>query len=79
VAHVCNSSYSGGRDEEDGGSKPAQQIVRKTLAPKNPSLKRISALAQGVGPEFKSQCHSKTITLIIAAKLMQYLEINLTK
>jgi hypothetical protein len=24
VAHACNSSYSGGRDQEDGGWKPAQ-------------------------------------------------------
>jgi hypothetical protein len=23
VAHACNSSYSGGRDWEDGGSRPA--------------------------------------------------------
>jgi hypothetical protein len=24
VVHVCNPSYSGGRDQEDHGSKPAQ-------------------------------------------------------
>jgi hypothetical protein len=24
VAHACNPSYSGGRDQEDYGSKPAQ-------------------------------------------------------
>jgi hypothetical protein len=24
VAHACNASYSGGRDQEDRGSKPAQ-------------------------------------------------------
>jgi hypothetical protein len=24
VAHTCNASYSGGRDQEDHGSKPAQ-------------------------------------------------------
>jgi hypothetical protein len=24
VVHVCNPSYSGGRDQEDQGSKPAQ-------------------------------------------------------
>jgi hypothetical protein len=24
VAHTCNSSYSGGRDQEDRGSKPAR-------------------------------------------------------
>jgi hypothetical protein len=25
VAHACNPSYSGGRDQEDLGSKPAQE------------------------------------------------------
>jgi hypothetical protein len=36
VAHTCNPSYSGGRDEEDCGSKPAQAnssrnaILKKT-------------------------------------------------
>jgi hypothetical protein len=24
VAHACNPSYSGGRDQEDGGSKPSE-------------------------------------------------------
>jgi hypothetical protein len=24
VVHACDPSYSGGRDQEDGGSKPAQ-------------------------------------------------------
>jgi hypothetical protein len=24
MAHACNPGYSGGRDQEDGGSKPAQ-------------------------------------------------------
>jgi hypothetical protein len=31
VAHTYNPSYSGGRDQEDQGSKPARQIVHKTL------------------------------------------------
>jgi hypothetical protein len=30
VAHACNTSYSGGRDQEDCGLKPAGQIVRET-------------------------------------------------
>jgi hypothetical protein len=34
VAHACNPSYSGGRDQEDHGSKPAQvnrPYLEKTL------------------------------------------------
>jgi hypothetical protein len=27
AVHACNPRYSGGRDQEDHGSKPAQQIV----------------------------------------------------
>jgi hypothetical protein len=55
VAHVCNPSYSGGRDQEDLGLKPAQQIIQETLSQKNPSQKRAGRVAQGVGPEFKPQ------------------------
>jgi hypothetical protein len=34
VGHVCNPSYSGGRDQEDCGSKPAWEIVHETLSQK---------------------------------------------
>jgi hypothetical protein len=61
MAHTCNSSYSGDRDQEDHGSKPAcansyrDPILKKTLH-KN----RASGMAQGVGPEFKPQyCNQK--------------------
>jgi hypothetical protein len=58
VAHTCNPSYSGGRDLEDCGSKPARKIVCKTLSQKNPTQKR-AGVAQGVGPEFKPQYQKK--------------------
>jgi hypothetical protein len=32
LAHAYNPSYSGGRDQEDQGSKPARQIVGETLS-----------------------------------------------
>jgi hypothetical protein len=35
VAHTCNPSYSGGRDQEDHGSKPAW-----TNSSRDPSLKK---------------------------------------
>jgi hypothetical protein len=60
VAHACNPSYSGGRDQEDGGSKQSGQIVHETLSQKNPSPKRAGGVAQGEGPEFKAQyCKKK--------------------
>jgi hypothetical protein len=60
VAHTCNPSFSGGRDQEDRSSKPApgKQFVRPYLK-KNPSQKRTGGMAQGVGPEFKPQYHKK--------------------
>jgi hypothetical protein len=39
-------------------SQPGQ-IVLETLSQKNPSQKRTGGVAQGVGPEFKSQHHKK--------------------
>jgi hypothetical protein len=60
VAHICNPSYSGGRDQEDHGLKPAREnslqdpILKKTLH-KN----RAGGVAQGESPEFKPQYHKK--------------------
>jgi hypothetical protein len=40
VVHACNPSYSGGRDQEDRGSKPAQgnssrdPYLKKTITKK---------------------------------------------
>jgi hypothetical protein len=36
-----------------------RQIVCETLSRKNPSQKRASGVAQGIGPEFKPQNHKK--------------------
>jgi hypothetical protein len=36
---TCNPGYSGGRDQEDCGSKPAQASIRETLSQKNLSQK----------------------------------------
>jgi hypothetical protein len=55
VVHTCNPSYSGGRDQEDRGSKPAGQTVQKILPRKNPS----GGVVQYVVPEFKPQYHKK--------------------
>jgi hypothetical protein len=41
VAHACNPSYSGGRDQADNGG-PNPQIVRKTLSQKYPSQKGLT-------------------------------------
>jgi hypothetical protein len=50
VAHICNPSYSEGRDQEDRGSKPGWrqpgQLVHKALSQKNPSQKRAGGVAK---------------------------------
>jgi hypothetical protein len=61
VAHAGNPSYSGGRDQEDPGSRPSQtnRSARLYLKKQNPSQKRAGGVAQGVGPEFKPQYQKK--------------------
>jgi hypothetical protein len=51
VAHACNPSNSGGRDQEDGGLKPAQANSLRDPMLKNPSNKRAGGVAQSVEPE----------------------------
>jgi hypothetical protein len=40
MAHTCNPSYAGGRDQEDHSLKPARAIVRETLSKKKKITKR---------------------------------------
>jgi hypothetical protein len=54
VAHACNPSYSGGRDQ-DCSLKPAQANSSWDPISKNPITKNwAGGVAQGEGPEFKS-------------------------
>jgi hypothetical protein len=46
VTHICNPSYSGGRDQEGCSSKPAQ--TGKTLSQKNLHKKRAVGVTQMV-------------------------------
>jgi hypothetical protein len=61
VVHICNPSYSGSRDQEDGGLKPAQAHSSRdpTLGGGKKKIikkkKRAGGMDQGIGPEFKPQ------------------------
>jgi hypothetical protein len=46
VVHACNPSYSGGRDQEDCGSKQPRQIVHETLSQKTLHKNRAGRVAQ---------------------------------
>jgi hypothetical protein len=60
VVHACNPSYTGGRDQEDCSSKPAQTNSSQDLILKIPITKNwTGGVAQGKGTEFKPQYHKK--------------------
>jgi hypothetical protein len=60
MARAYNPSYSGGRDQENQGSKSARaNSFQSRDFEKNPSQKRAGGVAQGIGPEFKPQYHKK--------------------
>jgi hypothetical protein len=60
VARACNPSYSGGRGQENGGLKPAQEnsFMRPYLE-KPFTKKRAGGVAQGVGFEFNHHYRKK--------------------
>jgi hypothetical protein len=55
VAHACNPSYSGGRDQEDHSLNPACAKVHETLSQKTLHKNRADGVAQGEDPVFKPQ------------------------
>jgi hypothetical protein len=55
MAYACNPSYSGGRDQEDLGSKPAWAKSSQDPISKKNHHKKAGRMAQGVGLEFKPQ------------------------
>jgi hypothetical protein len=55
VAHTCNPSYSGGRDQEDHSLKTAPANSLRDPISKKPFKKRAGGVARGVSPEFKPQ------------------------
>jgi hypothetical protein len=55
-------AYSGGRDQEDHGLKPAQANSSARPYLKKPFTKMAGAVAQGVDPEFKPQQKNQTKT-----------------
>jgi hypothetical protein len=53
VVHTYNPSYSGGRDQEDCGSKPAHANSSWDHILKIPITKRASGVIQSEDPKFK--------------------------
>jgi hypothetical protein len=59
VTHICNPSYSGGRDQEDHSSKPTQASSSSRSYLEETHHKKRAGVAQDVDPEFKSQYHKE--------------------
>jgi hypothetical protein len=57
VAHTCNCSYLGGRDQEDRSQ--SGETVLKTLSQKTLHKNKAGEVPQGEGPEFKPRYHKK--------------------
>jgi hypothetical protein len=57
VAHACNSSYSGGRNQEDSSSKSARANSSRDPISKIPDTKRAGGVAPRTNPKFKPQYH----------------------
>jgi hypothetical protein len=55
----CLYPYSGGRDQDNCDSKPAQANSSQDPILKIPITKNVGGVAQGEGPEFKPQCCKK--------------------
>jgi hypothetical protein len=56
MVHICNPSYSEGRDQEDSGSKSAwANSSRDPILEKPITKNRTGGAAQGEDPEFKPQ------------------------
>jgi hypothetical protein len=62
VADACNPSYSGSRNQEDRGSKPALTNSSQDPISKKIHHKKRAGVAQGVGPEFKPLYHENKQT-----------------
>jgi hypothetical protein len=77
MAHACHPSYSGGRDQEDHGSKPALAYSSQDLISKKPSQKRFGGVAQGIGPEFKSQYCKKNVCVYIYISVIRYVRVKI--
>jgi hypothetical protein len=71
VAHTCNPSYSGGREQKDHSSKPAQGIHSWDPISEKPFSKKDGGVVQGVGPEFKSK-YCKKLFVFIAKMLLKF-------
>jgi hypothetical protein len=59
VVHAYNPSYSGGRDQEDHGLKPAQANSLQDPILRKPLTKKAGGVAQGEGPEFRKKKKKK--------------------
>jgi hypothetical protein len=69
-AHICNPSYSGVRDQEDHGSKPAWAIVceilsRKTLSQRIGLVEWLKVKALSLSPSTEKKKNKKKLRTVV--------------
>jgi hypothetical protein len=69
VAHVCNPSYSRGRDQEEHSLKPAWANSSETLSQKILQKNRAGGVAQGEDPVIKPQYCKKFFLAVPRSEL----------
>jgi hypothetical protein len=87
MAHTCNPSYSGSRDQEDRGSKSARANSSKDFILKNPSQKEgwpngssgKSTCLVSVRPRVQTQRHQKKKKKEFLSELIRVRPYNCTK
>jgi hypothetical protein len=82
VAHACNLSYSGSRDQEDHRSKSVRaNSLRDLISKKTLHKKRASREAKIAAPDFTSQhwkkkCHAFFKMSITLIRLISYFSLS---
>jgi hypothetical protein len=66
VAHACNPSYSGGRDQEGHGSKPAWANISRDPISKKPFTKKGWQNGPSGGEYLPSKCE------VLSSKVCSY-------
>jgi hypothetical protein len=70
VAHSCNPSNSGGRDQEDRSSNPARAKSSRPRLKDTQHKKKAGGMAHGGGSEFKPQRHRKGKRVRVVTNLL---------
>jgi hypothetical protein len=73
MAHACDPSHSGGRDQEGCSSKPGWAHSARDLSLKKLITRKADGVAQGVGPEFTPRNATTTKKELRMKNILNYI------